>query len=66
MVLVLVLFSYFVCVIVIERERERERERGIVQECFGSLWTVILGWPWWMIGLWCFYCSEMDYFIIVR
>ena len=57
--MVLVLFSCFVC----ERERERERERE--EECFGRLWTVVLGWPWWWIGLWCFYCSEMDYFIIV-
>ena len=29
------------------------------------LWTVVLGWPWWWIGLWCFYCSEIDYFIVV-
>ena len=26
---------------------------------------VVLGWPWWMIGLLYFYCSEMDYFIVV-
>ena len=28
-------------------------------------WVVVLGWPWWWIGLWCFYCSEKDYFIVV-
>ena len=31
----------------------------------GWLWAVALGWSWWWIGLWCFYCSEMDYFIVV-
>ena len=29
------------------------------------LWAVVLGWPCWWIGLWCFYYSEIDYFIIV-
>ena len=28
-------------------------------------WVVMGGWLWWWIGLWCFYYSEMDYFIIV-
>ena len=64
-VMVLVLFSCFVCEGERERERERKRERLIVQKCFGRLWTVVLGWPWWWIDLWCFYCSEMDYFIVV-
>ena len=31
----------------------------------GWLWAVVLGWPWWWINLWCFYCSEMDYFLVV-
>ena len=31
----------------------------------GWLWVVVLGWPWWWIGVWCFYCSENDYFIVV-
>ena len=30
------------------------------------LWVVVLGQPWWWIGLWCFYCSEMDYFITLK
>ena len=29
------------------------------------LWAVVLGWPCWWIGLWCFYCNEIDYFIVV-
>ena len=28
-------------------------------------WVVVGGWPWWWIGLWCFYFSEIDYFIVV-
>ena len=55
--MVLVLFSCFVCVIVLERERERNN--------VGVFWSIVLGWPWWWIGLWCFYCNEMDYFIVV-
>ena len=31
----------------------------------GWLWAVDLGWPCWWIDLWCFYCSEIDYFIVV-
>ena len=31
----------------------------------GWLWAVVLGWPWWWINLLCFYCSEMDYFLVV-
>ena len=31
----------------------------------GWLRAVVLGWPWWWIGLWCFYYSEMDYFIMM-
>ena len=31
----------------------------------GWLWAVVLGWPCWWIGLWCFYYSEIDYFIVV-
>ena len=27
---------------------------------------VVLSWPWWMIGLWCFYCSEINYFIVLK
>ena len=31
----------------------------------GWLWAIVLGWLCWWIGLWCFYCSEIDYFIVV-
>ena len=31
----------------------------------GWLWAVVLGRPCWWISLWCFYCSEIDYFIVV-
>ena len=31
----------------------------------GWLWAVVLGWQWLWIGLWCFFCSEMYYFIVV-
>ena len=31
----------------------------------GWLRVVVLGWLWWWIGLWCFYYSEMDYFIMM-
>ena len=31
----------------------------------GWLRAVVLGWPCWWIGLWCFYCSEIDYFIVI-
>ena len=31
----------------------------------GWLRAVVLGWPCWWIGLWCFYCSEINYFIVV-
>ena len=44
----------------------------VVGSCFwlavvvvGWLWAVVLGWPCWWIGLWCFYCNEIDYFIVV-
>ena len=60
------LWFWFCLVVLFERERERERERGIVQKCFGWLWMVVLSWPWWMIGLWCFYCSEINYFIVLK
>ena len=32
----------------------------------GWLWAVVRDWSWWWIGLCCFYCSEMDYFIVVN
>ena len=31
----------------------------------GWLCAVVLSWPCWWIGLWCFYCSKIDYFIVV-
>ena len=27
---------------------------------------VVLSWPWWMVGLWFFYCSEINYFIVLK
>ena len=45
---------------------------SVVGGCFwlavvvvGWLCAVVLSWPCWWIGLWCFYCSKIDYFIVV-
>ena len=37
----------------------------VVGSCFW-LAMVVLSWPCWWIGLWCFYYSEIDYFIVVN
>ena len=42
---------------------------GVCSWLATSCWVVVLGWQWlWiapLIGLWCFFGSEMYYFIVV-